>query len=124
MEQRLARALAGPLEGIRPARRTLPRHLRHIRIAPKIAFDEGEHGRTTLSLVCTDRPGLLADVAQALRNQSMRVHDARIATFGERAEDVFQITATTSDGRDRPLDPTRQQALSEALLACIEGEAR
>ncbi|KGM56494.1 protein-PII uridylyltransferase [Lysobacter arseniciresistens ZS79] len=124
VEQRLARALAGPLEGIRPARRTLPRHLRHFRIAPKIAFDDGELGRTTLSLVCTDRPGLLADVAQALRNQHMRVHDARIATFGERAEDVFQITATTSDGRDRPLDPARQQALSEALLACLEGEAR
>ena len=107
----------------RPARRTLPRHLRHFRIAPRIAFDEADNGRTTLSLVCTDRPGLLADVAQTLRNQGMRVHDARIATFGERAEDVFQITATTSDGRDRPLDPARQQALSDALLGCLEGDA-
>ncbi|MDV3254190.1 MAG: [protein-PII] uridylyltransferase [Lysobacter sp.] len=123
VETRLARALVGPLEDIRPARRTLPRHLRHFRIAPRIAFDEADNGRTTLSLVCTDRPGLLADVAQTLRNQGMRVHDARIATFGERAEDVFQITATTSDGRDRPLDPARQQALSDALLGCLEGDA-
>jgi [protein-PII] uridylyltransferase len=122
VERRLEQALAGPLERIRPARRTLPRHLRHFLIVPRIAFDDAEHGRTTLSLVCTDRPGLLADVAQTLREQSMRVHDARIATFGERAEDVFQITATASDGRDRPLDPERQQALNDALLACIEGE--
>ena len=47
------------------------------------------------------------------------MHDARIATFGERAEDVFQIT----DERDRALDdPQQQQALRDALLACLEGE--
>ena len=73
-----------------------------------------------LSLVCTDRPGLLADVTQVLRAQSLRVHDARIATFGERAEDVFQIT----DRRDQPLDETQQQALREALLACLDGDNR
>jgi [protein-PII] uridylyltransferase len=55
-----------------------------------------------------------------LRRQRLRVHDARIATFGERAEDVFQIT----DERDRALDdPQRQQALCESLLACLEGDA-
>ena len=59
--------------------------------------------RTLLSLVCTDRPGLLADVAHVLRAQRLRVHDARIATFGERAEDVFQIT----DAHDRALDDNR-----------------
>ena len=55
---------------------------------------------------------------------ALRVHDARIATFGERAEDVFQITAVTTDGRDLPLDETQQQALRAALLACLEGDCR
>ncbi|MGY1425190.1 [protein-PII] uridylyltransferase [Lysobacter sp. A289] len=119
---RLALALDGALEDIRPARRTLPRHLRHFRIPPSIGFNDTGDGRSTLSLVCTDRPGLLADVAQALRDQDLRVHDARIATFGARAEDVFQITATDADGHNQPLDEGRQQALSIALLACIEGE--
>jgi [protein-PII] uridylyltransferase len=51
----------------------------------------------------------------------LRVHDARIATFGERAEDVFHI----SDERDLPLvDPQQQQALRDALLACLEGDQR
>ena len=120
--ERLSLALDGSLDDIRPARRTQPRHLRHFRIPPNIGFDDAGQGRTTLSLVCTDRPGLLADVAQILRHQHMRVHDARIATFGARAEDVFQITATGPDGRNQPLDPDRQQALSTALLACLEGE--
>ena len=125
VERRLEATLAGPLERIKPARRAQPRHLRHFRIAPQIVFasfnkDEAASARTTLSLVCTDRPGLLADVAQTLRKQRLRVYDARIATFGERAEDVFQIT----DGRDRALDETQQQALRDALLACLEGDSR
>ncbi|ALN62456.1 protein-P-II uridylyltransferase [Lysobacter antibioticus] len=125
VERRLEATLAGPLERIKPARRAQPRHLRHFRIVPQIVFasfskDEAASARTTLSLVCTDRPGLLADVAQTLRKQRLRVYDARIATFGERAEDVFQIT----DGRDRALDETQQQALRDALLACLEGDSR
>jgi [protein-PII] uridylyltransferase len=124
VERRLVQALSGPLDKVRPARRTQPRHLRHFRIAPQVAFtavgadQASRRDRTVLSLVCTDRPGLLAEVAQALRTQQLRVHDARIATFGERAEDVFQIT----DERNRPLDEPRQQALRQALLERLDGE--
>jgi [protein-PII] uridylyltransferase len=124
VERRLARALAGDLDAIRPARRAQPRHLRHFRIAPQIGFDAAGTRCTLLSLVCTDRPGLLADVTQVLREQSLSVHDARIATFGERAEDVFQITHTDAEGRRLPLADTQQQALREALLACLDGENR
>lgn len=119
VERKLAAVLSAPLDGVRPARRAQPRHLRHFRIAPRIAFDDAAGGaRTALSLVCTDRPGLLADIAQVLRAQRLRVHDARIATFGEKAEDVFQIT----DERDRALDPQRRQALHDALLQALDGE--
>jgi len=52
------------------------------------------------------------------------VHDARIATFGERAEDVFQISAVNPGGCDLPLDEPQQQALRAALLACLEGDCR
>lgn len=121
VERRIASALASAdLDMVKPARRAQPRHLRHFRIAPQIAFDTAaERGRTTLSLVSTDRPGLLADVTRVLRAQRLRVHDARIATFGERAEDVFQIT----DERDQSLDPQQLHALRDALLACLEGES-
>ncbi|MCJ0826056.1 [protein-PII] uridylyltransferase [Luteimonas sp. 50] len=121
VERRLQAALANAdLDGIRPARRTQPRHLRHFRLVPQVGFDlSGDGRRTVLSLVSTDRPGLLADVTAVLRRQRLRVHDARIATFGERAEDVFQI----SDERDLPLADPQQQALRDALLACLEGDS-
>ncbi|HEY4581996.1 MAG TPA: [protein-PII] uridylyltransferase [Lysobacter sp.] len=121
--RRLEAVLAGPLDALRPARRTQPRHLKHFRIAPQVGFDRLDAPpRTMLSLVCTDRLGLLADVALVLREQGLRVHDARVATFGERAEDVFQITCADADGVDRPLDEHHQQALRDALLACFEGD--
>jgi [protein-PII] uridylyltransferase len=119
VEARVSKALAGSLDRIRPARRNAPRHLRHFRIAPQVQFADSADGRhSVLSLVCTDRPGLLADLAQVLRAHRVRVHDARIATFGERAEDVFRIT----DEQDRPLSADGKNALHDALLARIDGE--
>jgi [protein-PII] uridylyltransferase len=118
--RKLGAVLAGPLERVRPAQRTQPRHLRHFRIVPQVEFaTSGDGTATVLSLVCTDRPGLLADVAHVLRSQGLRVHDARIATFGARAEDVFRVT-----GEDKqPLDEVACAGLRDALLARIDGEA-
>ncbi len=117
LELLLRKALAGNIQILRPARRVIPRQLKHFRFAPRIEFIENaEHGRTVLNLVAPDRPGLLADVAHVLRDQRLRVQDARIATFGERAEDQFQLT----DRHDQPLTETSRQALRDALLACLE----
>lgn len=113
----LREALAGDLQRLRPSRRVVPRQLRHFRFAPRIDFNDSAGGRRTrLSLVAPDRPGLLADVAQVLRSQHLRVHDARIATFGERAEDQFQIT----DEHDQPLPDASRAALREALASCLD----
>ncbi|TMN25582.1 [protein-PII] uridylyltransferase [Pseudoxanthomonas sp. X-1] len=113
-------ALAGPLDQVRAARRTVPRQLRHFRFPPRLEFGATRDGRyTVLDLVAPDRPGLLAQVAQVLRGQHLRVHDARIATFGERAEDLFQL----SDEGDQPLTGDECESLRRALAACLEAAA-
>jgi [protein-PII] uridylyltransferase len=104
---------------VRPSRRATPRHLRHFRVPAQVAADAVDGGaRTRLGLVGTDRPGLLADVAQVLRSAGLRVHDARIATFGERVEDIFLVAGPD----DRALQPEALEPLRAALIACLEGE--
>lgn len=118
LRRRLLAALADPLR-VRAPRHAPQRRLRHFQRAPRIEFNQNANGRTQLALVCTDRPGLLADIAQAFRAAGVRVHDARIATFGERAEDFFELT----DAADRALDDTRQQALNAALHERLDPSA-
>jgi [protein-PII] uridylyltransferase len=94
------------------ATRPIARSLRHFNIPPRISYDRDRSGFTQLSLICADRPGLLAAVAHTFRERRVRVHDARIATFGERAEDYFLI----SDEHDKPLDAPARESLNAALL--------
>ncbi|MGH8500717.1 MAG: ACT domain-containing protein, partial [Methylococcales bacterium] len=105
---------------VHPARRMLPRHIKHFKVPTRIDFSTSPDGsRTRLSLVCTDQPGLLAKVAAILRTQHMRVHDARIATFGERVEDFFLI----SDEQDRAIaDEHILEQLQTHLITCVEGD--
>jgi [protein-PII] uridylyltransferase len=95
----------------RVARRNQPRRQRQLQPAPPIEFDDVD-GATQLALVCSDRPGLLAEVAQALRETHVRVHDARIATFGERVEDFFLL----ADAGGNVLTAATRAALRARLL--------
>jgi [protein-PII] uridylyltransferase len=95
-----------------PVFRPLPRRLRHFVSGPRIDFhpDPGGTG-TVMELECHDRPGLLSRLAAAIVDQKVQVHDARIATFGERVEDTFLL----SDSMHRPLSQLAQEALAEAV---------
>ena len=110
LRQRMHRALAQGGQ-ILPPRRSMSRQLKHFQMPPRIDFRQAD-GRTRMALVCSDRPGLLAAVAQVLVACEARVHDARIATFGERVEDFFQLT----DRHDAPLGEAQQRRLLQALL--------
>jgi [protein-PII] uridylyltransferase len=108
----LERVLAGDTLRTQPAHRSLTRRLRHFQRPPRIDF-RGAEGQslTRLALSCSDRPGLLVAIAQAFLDVGVRVHDARIATFGDQVEDFFEL----SDRHDEPLDHALQESLREAL---------
>ncbi len=119
-ELRIANALKNPPpQGLR-TRRVMSRAQRHFTMSPRISFRTDASGtRTRLALVCSDRPGLLAAVAHALRLCFITVHDARIATIGERVEDFFELT----DDDGRLLDAATEEKLRETLIAQIEAES-
>ena len=118
---RLQRALLQALEQspdeIVPIRRPPARALKHFPIATRVEFhDDPANGGTRLALVCADRPGLLAGVAKVFRDGAIRVHDARIATFGERVEDFFLVT----DESNQALAAPARQTLGDALTRCVD----
>jgi [protein-PII] uridylyltransferase len=104
----------------RVARRT-PRHLQHFPQPARVEFSSDLNGeRTVVELLAADRPGLLSRIGQAFANCGVRVQNAKIGTFGNRAEDVFYIT----DQANAPLtDPARLEALRDELLRALEPEA-
>ena len=104
--------------GVQPSQRGMSRHQKYFQVMPRIDF-RAAGNRTQMALVATDRPGLLAAVAQVMLHTEVRVHDARIATFGERVEDFFQLT----DRNNQLLSAAHQQCLLDALLQRL-GPAR
>ena len=64
-----------------------------------------------------DRPGLLYALARQLFTISVSVQAARVATFGERAVDVFYVTSLTGDKIDRP---AQMKKIRAAMLQVID----
>jgi len=104
----------------RPARRRLPRKLRAFDVGVQVSFRKDPRGRhTVMELVTTDRPGLLGLVGGILTRQSIGVRTAKIATIGERAEDVFHLI----NNRRKPLSGPQREALRAALEAELDEAA-
>ena len=100
-----------------PVRRKLPRRLRHFKTPPEVRFaDDPDEAGTVLHLRCTDQPGLLSRVAAAIYSQGVQVHNARIATFGEKVEDTFLL----SDADHQPLTQEAMDALAASIREHLE----
>ena len=119
LQQRLFAALGDPEAKIPAPSTTLPRQVRHFAFPPEVTFETDEaHGRTLMHVRAIDRPGLLSRIAQALQDCNVQLRNARIATFGEKAEDMFYIV----DRQDRPVaDPQIQDCLRERIAEYLGG---
>ncbi len=113
---RLIRSLKEALELDPPLARPVvargPKH-RAFDIAPSVTIAEKASNRTTVVEVnARDRPALLAALTGAIRDCGFTVHSAHIATYGERAVDVFYLTR----GDGKKLNPADIETLRSALV--------
>lgn len=93
IEHELADCLIHHTRPEAPAAGRLSRQVKHFPIKPHIDIKPDERGASyVLSLVAADRPGMLYHVATALAKHGINLQTAKIATLGERAEDVFLIS--------------------------------
>jgi [protein-PII] uridylyltransferase len=71
----------------------LSRLVRHFPVTPEVEIRADERGNHYLmSLSAADRPGLLYAIARVLGQHGITLHTAKIATLGERVEDVFLVS--------------------------------
>ena len=80
-----------PLEP--PARGRVSRRVRHFPTTPEVDLQPDERGAyMVLSVISSDRPGLLDRIARVLIDHKVNLHTAKIDTLGERVEDTFLIS--------------------------------
>ena len=71
------------------------RRSRYFPVEPMITIEADESGANyLLSIVCTDRIGLLYDIAKIFAQYGINLQTAKIMTMGERVEDVFLINGS------------------------------
>ena len=118
LRKRLATAVDKALQaGAEPSLRptgNMPIRERAFAVAPRVLVSGKVSSRTTVVEVnARDRPGLLARLAQVIHVAGHQLHSAHIATYGERAVDVFYLTSTSG----RKLSDDQAAELRESLLA-------
>ncbi|MFT7339460.1 MAG: [protein-PII] uridylyltransferase [Marinobacter maritimus] len=98
--------------------RRTPRQLRHFAFPTEVLFSNDTiNERTVIEVITPDRPGLLARIGQVLLDHRIRLSNAKIATLGERVEDVFFVTDEHGD----PVgDPAVCLALQQDLCKMLD----
>ena len=93
IESELADWLANQVPLPQPVQGRVSRRVKHFPIAPEVRIVPDEKGQYhSLSITAGDRPGLLYAIALVLSRYGVSLHTAKIATLGERAEDVFVVS--------------------------------
>ncbi len=113
----LCQQLDNPDANLTYSNRRTPRILRHFQTPTQVSFTDDEpNKRTVMEIVTADRPGLLARIGQAFMERGIQLQNAKIATIGARAEDVFFIT----DRDCKPLRDSQKEALRETLVRLLD----
>ena len=94
----------------------LPRKLRSFDTEIEISFlTDTVNKRTVMELICLDRPGLLLDISKVFKNENIWIESAKIATIGERAEDVFYLRDNNQEMISEQIHPNLEELLRKSL---------
>ncbi|MEA3003288.1 MAG: [protein-PII] uridylyltransferase [Sphingomonadales bacterium] len=123
LEQAVLRALAGEAPAMeRLEAKPLPlRRAEAFQIQPAVFVDNLASSRyTVVEVNARDRAALLGGLARALFELRTAVHSAHIATYGERAVDVFYLTDLAGEKIE---SPARLKAIQSRLLRAASADA-
>ncbi|MBT81018.1 MAG: [protein-PII] uridylyltransferase [Alteromonadaceae bacterium] len=93
-------------------KRKLSRQMRQLDVPTKVRFFTLNDESTLIELEALDAPGILAKIGHAFVDKSVVLKLAKIATIGERAEDIFIV----SNDAGKSLTQEQQVALKKQIL--------
>lgn len=97
--------------------RRIPRQLRHFEVENTVDIRLNHAlNQNMVEITSLDQPGLLALVGGVFMVQGLDIHSARIATLGERAEDIFFVTKR--DGT--PMNEDESHVFAAKLKAALD----
>ncbi|WP_313564039.1 [protein-PII] uridylyltransferase [Acinetobacter sp.] len=97
--------------------RRIPRQLRHFDIENTVDISINPAlNQNMVEIATLDHPGLLAKIGGLFMMQGLDIHSAKIATLGERAEDIFFVTK--KDGN--PMTPEESAEFAAALKTALD----
>lgn len=129
-EQRRAKSIAETLEDIIRGKRHLNNLMKKNRsnkgritafhVPPDVVIDNSlSNDLSVIEVRGLDRPGLLYYLTKTIGDLNLDISSAHIATYGEKAVDVFYVTDLLGG---KIIDENRQQLICTALEAALEGE--
>src|SRR5438477_258544 len=102
------------------ARRAAARKVRPFVVEPEVIINNQWSDRyTVIEVSGLDRPGLLYELTTAISKLNLNIASAHVATFGERARDVFYVTDLLGAQINAP---TRQAAIKSALIHLLAND--
>jgi len=118
IQNRLVEELSAPEDYPAIIERRVPRKLKHFAFPTEVTVStDTTNQRTILEVVTPDRPGLLARIGRILLEHHIRLVSAKIATLGERVEDIFFVT----DEQGNPLeDPELCETVRNSLCQQLD----
>ena len=101
--------------------RVSPSRIDAFKVEPEVIINNAlSDDFTVIEVSGRDRTGLLYDLTSTLSDMSLDISSAHIATYGEKAVDVFYVT----DLLNKKIDSeARQKTISERLEAVLTGAA-
>jgi [protein-PII] uridylyltransferase len=111
IEQAIAEQLSKPGRSHNNTRK-LSRQHKQLDVPVKVRFYSSQDDATLIELEALDAPGILAKVGHAFVDCNLTLKLAKIATIGERAEDVFIV----SNEHGKALTPEEQTTLKKRIL--------
>ncbi|MEB3766459.1 [protein-PII] uridylyltransferase [Acinetobacter sp. MD2] len=97
--------------------RRIPRQLRHFDIENTVEISLNPVlNQNMIEIATLDHPGLLARVGGIFMMQGFDIHSAKIATLGERAEDIFFVTKKNGI----PMNDDEAQVFAAQLKAALD----